>query len=60
MDRSTNKNLDNQQSKLFILLFFFNPAQVVLPSLALSSRGDGSQENDALQSLPCQLFIYKC
>lgn len=54
MDRSTNKNLDNQQSKLFIFL----RQHIALPSPALCSR-DGSEENDALQNLPCQVFIYK-
>lgn len=53
MDRSTNKNLDNQQSKLFIFL----SQHVALPSSALHSRS-GSEEN-ALQNLPCQVFIYK-
>lgn len=63
MDRSTNKNLDNQQSKLllcsFVLSVCLNPAQVVLHSPALSRRGDGFRENDSLESLSCQLFIYK-
>lgn len=47
MDRSTNKNLDNQQIKLFIFL----SQHVALPSPALCSS-DGSEENDTLQNLP--------
>lgn len=54
MDRSTNKNLDNHQSNLFIFL----SQHTALPSPALCSR-DGSEENDALQNFPWWVFIYK-